>query len=449
MASFRILDARSAEDRAAWVGAWSVWPGREVSAHPTYVEFFARPADRVLAAASDGVLFPFIVRSLSKEAWADPEEPACDLTSPYGYGGAFAWGGASAAEAFWDELDRWAAREHVVTAFARLSLFPDQLLDFRGDVVEVFPNVVRELSGSEDELWKDYAHKVRKNVKRALELGLSVERDANGRRLGEFLGIYEQTMDRRSAGPAYYFGRPFFERLIAQLPQCIQFFHVLSDGRVVSTELCFVSAEHVYSFLGGTLAEAFVLRANDLLKHEIIRWAKEAGKKTFVLGGGYGAADGIFRYKLSFAPQGERPFRVGTTRFRSCRMRSLDGSTLGLGARAGARLGSRRKLLSAVSSVSMARIDLSPPHVGPAGRELLLDAFDSNWIAPLRPHVDAFEREFADTVGAPHAIALSSGTAALHLSLLLLGVATLVSSLTFAATANAVRYVRGRDEEVT
>lgn len=38
MATFRILDARSAEDRAAWVGAWSVWPGREVTAHPTYVE---------------------------------------------------------------------------------------------------------------------------------------------------------------------------------------------------------------------------------------------------------------------------------------------------------------------------------------------------------------------------------------------------------------------------
>jgi hypothetical protein len=80
-----------------------------------------------------------------------------------------------------------------VTAFARISLFPDQLLDFRGDVVERFPNVVRELSGSEDGLWKDYAHKVRKNVKRALELGLSVERDTNGRRLAEFLGTYEQT----------------------------------------------------------------------------------------------------------------------------------------------------------------------------------------------------------------------------------------------------------------
>ena len=65
----------------------------------------------------------------------------------------------------------------------------------------------------------------------------------------------------------------------------------------------------------------------------------------------------------------------------------------------------------------MARIYLSPPHMGPDERELLLDAFDSNWIAPLGPHVDAFERELAEKTGVGHASALSSGTAALHLAL--------------------------------
>jgi pyridoxal phosphate-dependent aminotransferase EpsN len=91
---------------------------------------------------------------------------------------------------------------------------------------------------------------------------------------------------------------------------------------------------------------------------------------------------------------------------------------------------------------------LSPPDVGPRERELLLDAFDSNWIAPLGPHVDAFEREFAEFVGVHAAAALSSGTAALHLALLLLGVGpdddVLVPSLTFAATAYAVTYVGAR-----
>ncbi|HVW28545.1 MAG TPA: aminotransferase class I/II-fold pyridoxal phosphate-dependent enzyme [Polyangiaceae bacterium] len=93
----------------------------------------------------------------------------------------------------------------------------------------------------------------------------------------------------------------------------------------------------------------------------------------------------------------------------------------------------------------MGTIYLSPPDVGRTERELLLEAFDSNWIAPLGPQVDAFEAEFARTVGAAHAAALSSGTAALHLALLLLGIgkgdSVVVPTLTFAATANVVRYV--------
>jgi dTDP-4-amino-4,6-dideoxygalactose transaminase len=94
------------------------------------------------------------------------------------------------------------------------------------------------------------------------------------------------------------------------------------------------------------------------------------------------------------------------------------------------------------------RIFLSPPDVGPLERQALLEAFDSNWIAPLGPEVDAFEADFARTVSVGHAAALSSGTAGLHLALLLLGVKpgdeVLVPTLTFAATANAVVYVGAR-----
>ena len=93
----------------------------------------------------------------------------------------------------------------------------------------------------------------------------------------------------------------------------------------------------------------------------------------------------------------------------------------------------------------MPRIYLSPPHSSAIERQLLLEAFDSNWIAPLGPHVDAFEAEFCAVTGAAAAAALASGTAALHLALILLGVGpgdeVLVSDLTFVASANAVRYV--------
>ncbi|RKH21305.1 aminotransferase class I/II-fold pyridoxal phosphate-dependent enzyme [Corallococcus sp. CA041A] len=91
------------------------------------------------------------------------------------------------------------------------------------------------------------------------------------------------------------------------------------------------------------------------------------------------------------------------------------------------------------------RIYLSSPHMGTLERGYVDDAFASNWIAPLGPHVDAFQEEFARCVGAPHALALSSGTAALHLALQLVGVGpgddVLVSTLTFSASVNPIRYL--------
>jgi dTDP-4-amino-4,6-dideoxygalactose transaminase len=94
---------------------------------------------------------------------------------------------------------------------------------------------------------------------------------------------------------------------------------------------------------------------------------------------------------------------------------------------------------------NMGRIYLSPPHMSGYEEEFVAEAFRSNWIAPLGPMVNAFEREMSEYVGIPHATALSSGTSALHLALLLIdikpGEEVLCSTLTFSASANAIQYV--------
>lgn len=91
------------------------------------------------------------------------------------------------------------------------------------------------------------------------------------------------------------------------------------------------------------------------------------------------------------------------------------------------------------------RIYLSPPHMSGREQQYVIDAFESNWVAPAGPHITAFEEEICDFTGAPYAVALSSGTAALHLALLTAGVGpgdeVLVSTLTFSASANPVCYL--------
>ncbi|AWB96151.1 pyridoxal-5'-phosphate-dependent protein [Agromyces badenianii] len=90
------------------------------------------------------------------------------------------------------------------------------------------------------------------------------------------------------------------------------------------------------------------------------------------------------------------------------------------------------------------RIYMSSPDVGVLEEQFVVDALRSGWVAPLGPHVDAFEAEVASRAGVGHAVALSSGTAALHLGLVTLGVGSgdivLTSTMTFVATANAIMY---------
>jgi len=94
------------------------------------------------------------------------------------------------------------------------------------------------------------------------------------------------------------------------------------------------------------------------------------------------------------------------------------------------------------------RLYLSPPYLSGEEQAFLQEALASGWIAPLGPQVEAFEREFAETVGVPYALALSSGTAALHLALIEAGVRAgdevAVSTLTFAASAFPIVYLGAR-----
>jgi len=90
------------------------------------------------------------------------------------------------------------------------------------------------------------------------------------------------------------------------------------------------------------------------------------------------------------------------------------------------------------------RIYLSPPHLGRHELNYLHKAVEDNWVAPVGPNIDGFETDICTAVGVAHCVALNSGTAALHLGLLLLGVGpgdeVLCPSFTFVATANAITY---------
>jgi dTDP-4-amino-4,6-dideoxygalactose transaminase len=91
------------------------------------------------------------------------------------------------------------------------------------------------------------------------------------------------------------------------------------------------------------------------------------------------------------------------------------------------------------------RIYLSPPHMGGEELGFIQQAFDANWVSPAGPHIDAFEKRLAEYNGIAHCAALSSGTAAIHLALIILGVKSgdevICSTFTFSGSCNPIMYV--------
>lgn len=231
-----------------------------------------------------------------------------DLISPYGYGGFL--GNVTDYVTMNKQYTDYCIECGYICEFVRFELFGDYFSQYDGEVETRTHNVIRNLEMSLEEMWMDFKQKVRKNVKRANKNNLELIVENTGEYLSEFLRIYYGTMDRSDADRNFYFSENFF-REIMKMKDNAMFFHAFYQGKLISTELVIYGAENAYSYLGGTDREYFDLRPNDFLKYEIIKWAKEKGLKNFVLGGGYGADDGIFQYKTCLAPNGIVDFYIG------------------------------------------------------------------------------------------------------------------------------------------
>lgn len=307
----RVL-ASAGADRAVWLEAWRAC-GREPFAHPDYVTLFASDAEEAICitlTSSAGVaILPLILRPMGRLSWAGGTT-CMDATSPYGYGGPYASDDVEIGD-LWAVVSEWMTEHSVVSSFVRLALDApmSSVLPYGTSLKSGAMNVIVDLGRSEEDQWRHYEHKVRKNVNKANRAGLSVELKESFTDLEEFFSLYSSTMDRRGASAWYYFDLEFFSTLTKTMRGSWVAAEVRDDcGRLVSAELILQSDRYLYSFLGGTLREAFPHAPNDLLKHAVIGYGRESGRSGYVLGGGYTVDDGIFRYKRAFDPTGCVPF---------------------------------------------------------------------------------------------------------------------------------------------
>jgi len=309
------------QDKDAWQRAWEQLPSdqRDVFGRSEYYAAFdgqdgAIAECAVLSLNEKVIIYPYLRQPIHTLDWLNLDEPCFDLIGAYGYGGPLGqvdnvelW--SQFAEAFGD----YCRKTDVVAEFVRIH----PLLDAKSpmsshyEVTLANRNVVVDLQQDDEALWRSYKGNNRKNVNKALREGVHILREhVPAEHFDRYLEIYQSTLERVGAKDFYRFPDTFYKVLHEQMPESVIYFFAEYQGQIASCELCLMSETTIYSFLGGTDAQYFAVRPNNLLKHELIRWARDQGLKYYLIGGGSKMDDGVFRYKRSFASQGVVDFYI-------------------------------------------------------------------------------------------------------------------------------------------
>ncbi|MCY1227034.1 hypothetical protein D3C87_142210 [compost metagenome] len=228
-----------------------------------------------------------------------------DFITPYGYTGPLFTSNTVASDIieFWKSIDQWYADNNVVTEFIRFNLSGNEA-HYSGQVFPTMLNIKGRIIDEESQ-WTAFDHKVRKNVNKAKREELSSRiyfGKIQDNEILEFHNIYMQTMKRTNANESFSYSFVQFKFFINDNSKNAAICTVYLDQIPVSSELLLISKDSIFSFLGGTDENYFDKRPNDFLKVEALNWARGQQKKYYVLGGGYGFEDGIFKYKKSFFP---------------------------------------------------------------------------------------------------------------------------------------------------
>lgn len=258
------------------------------------------------------MLMPFHLKEVKSSK--DQNQIYFDVLSTYGFSGPIYKKGTPTQikQLFWKLVDDWYLQNNVITEFIRFNI-TGNYKEYTGVTVPTLSIVKGKLIPI-DEQWDVYDRKVRQNIKKAQREGLNatIYHDIIPEfAVKEFYTIFEDTMIRNNADKRYYFGMENVLNYINSEPDDCVIITVYKGDLPISTELLIFSRTIMYSFLGGTISEYFNLRPNELLKHKIIDWGYKKNYKYYVLGGGHGSDDGIFKYKKTFFPNDIVKFHTG------------------------------------------------------------------------------------------------------------------------------------------
>lgn len=279
----------------------------------TYTQNIARLF--VVDSGGAGIAYPFFLRSINSLPFATAlTEPLWDIFTPEFTGpiplvppsgppsGALVPPGAG--HGFAHRFRKYCREHRIVAEFGHLHPWRAHLAALDPHGVEFNREIVYvDVTRSEQDIWQHaLTAPCRRAINRARRDDVQVRRAETPADVLEVYRVYTKTMDRHGADARYYFPDSYFVSFFEQMPENAFFLLSEYNGHVVAGGLYLHDDEDVYYVFGGTDLLFQHVRPMNAQIYQAILWSHKVGKKRLVLGGGYKAQDGVFRFKASFSP---------------------------------------------------------------------------------------------------------------------------------------------------
>ena len=259
-----------------------------------------------------------------------------DLVTPYGYGGPvieFANNKEKLLENFEKEFSKYCVENNIVSEFVRFHPIVKNYEDFREmyNAQYMRKTLITKLD-EEDPITNQFGKSCRKNIRQALNIGVTFKVTKSPESIGAFKEIYYSTMDRNNATDYYYFDDEYFNDILKYYKENVVLVESMYEEKVIAAGLYFVYKDIIHIHLSGTLNEYLFLSPAYILRYAIANWGIENGYKLIHHGGGRSNSeeDSLYLFKKNFAKVYDVNFYIGKKIWNEeiynklCEMKNMD-----------------------------------------------------------------------------------------------------------------------------
>lgn len=255
---------------------------------------------------------------IKREVPISLNEKYYDIVTPYGYGGPLIVNCSNKEELlkeYEEQFSKYCLDNNIVSEFVRFHPMVNNGIDFK----EIYNSeCIKKTLGTNLEIYDDpvsseFSKSCRRNIRKALEKGITYRVTKTPEDISIFKDIYYSTMDRNNAADYYYFKEEYFNNILKYFKENVLLVEAIFEEKTIACGLYFIYGDVIHIHLSGTLSEYLYLSPAYILRYAVTLWGKENGYKMIHHGGGRtnSEEDTLYTFKKSFAKNTNFDFYVG------------------------------------------------------------------------------------------------------------------------------------------